>query len=93
VDKNALSDAPEKHFIIRGHPDAIERAKQLILEKAGLPAPQAGNFPRIFVKVPCENLKNFLAFRCGICYSAFRWFSRHMGCSISNTARVPSRAR
>lgn len=43
VDKSALSDAPEKHFIIRGHPDAIERARQMILEKAGLPAPPPGN--------------------------------------------------
>lgn len=37
MDKNAPPDAQEKNFIIRGTPDAVERAKAMILEKLGLP--------------------------------------------------------
>ena len=36
VDKNAPPDAREKNFIIRGAPDAVERAKNMILEKLGM---------------------------------------------------------
>jgi len=38
VDKSAPQDAREKNFIIRGSPDAVERAKAMIIEKIGLPA-------------------------------------------------------
>ena len=36
VDKNAPPDAQEKNFIIRGTPDAVERAKAMIMEKLGM---------------------------------------------------------
>ena len=36
VDKNAPPDAQEKNFIIRGSPEAVERAKGMILEKLGM---------------------------------------------------------
>ncbi len=36
VDKNAPPDAQEKNFIIRGTPEAVERAKAMILEKLGM---------------------------------------------------------
>jgi len=36
VDKNAPPDAQEKNFIIRGSPEAVERAKSMILEKLGM---------------------------------------------------------
>ena len=35
VDKNAPPDARDKNFIIRGTPDAVERAKSMIMEKLG----------------------------------------------------------
>jgi len=35
VDKNAPPDAREKNFVIRGSPEAVERAKSMILEKLG----------------------------------------------------------
>ena len=38
MDKNAPPDAEEKNFIIRGTPDAVERAKAMILEKLGMPS-------------------------------------------------------
>merc|ERR1719208_452142 len=37
VDKSAPQDAREKNFIIRGSPDAVERAKAMIMEKIGMP--------------------------------------------------------
>ena len=36
VDKNAPQDARDKNFIIRGAPDAVERAKSMIMEKLGM---------------------------------------------------------
>lgn len=36
IDKNAPNDSREKNFIIRGAPDAVERAKNMILEKLGM---------------------------------------------------------
>jgi far upstream element-binding protein len=36
VDKNAPPDAREKNFIIRGSPEAVERAKAMIMEKLGM---------------------------------------------------------
>ena len=36
VDKNAPPDAQEKNFIIRGSPEAVERAKAMIMEKLGM---------------------------------------------------------
>jgi len=46
VDKSAPQDAREKNFIIRGSPDAVERAKAMIMEKIGMPATAStyGNF-------------------------------------------------
>ena len=46
VDKNAPQDAREKNFIIRGSPDAVERAKAMIMEKIGMPvtASTFGNY-------------------------------------------------
>ena len=46
VDKNAPVDAREKNFIIRGTPDAVERAKGMIMEKIGMPvtASTYGNY-------------------------------------------------
>lgn len=46
VDKNALPDAREKNFIIRGSPEAVERAKGMIMEKIGMPvtASTYGNY-------------------------------------------------
>ncbi|CAB4070225.1 FUBP [Lepeophtheirus salmonis] len=35
VDKNAPLDAREKNFVIRGTPDSVEIAKQMIMEKVG----------------------------------------------------------
>merc|ERR1719186_740685 len=35
VDRNAPPDAPEKTFIIRGSPEAVERARNMIYEKVG----------------------------------------------------------
>ena len=46
VDKNAPPDAREKTFILRGAPDAVERAKQMICEKVGMgPGGGYGAFP------------------------------------------------
>jgi far upstream element-binding protein len=42
VDKNAPHDAHEKSFIVRGSPDAVERAKSMILEKLGMPGGGGG---------------------------------------------------
>ena len=36
MDKNASPDAQEKNFIIRGSPEAVERAKAMIMEKLGM---------------------------------------------------------
>merc|ERR1719318_2182377 len=36
IDKNAPPDAREKNFIIRGPPECVERAKQMVMEKIGL---------------------------------------------------------
>lgn len=36
VDKNAPPDAQEKNFIIRGTPEAVDRAKAMIMEKLGM---------------------------------------------------------
>merc|ERR1719430_2542193 len=36
IDKNAPPDAREKNFIIRGPPECVDRAKQMVLEKIGL---------------------------------------------------------
>ena len=46
VDKSAPPDAREKNFIIRGSPDAVERAKAMIMEKIGMPvtASTFGNY-------------------------------------------------
>jgi len=46
VDKSAPQDAREKNFIIRGSPDAVERAKAMIMEKIGMPvtASTFGNY-------------------------------------------------
>ena len=35
VDRNAPMDAPEKNFIIKGSAEAVERAKNMVLEKIG----------------------------------------------------------
>lgn len=37
VDKSAPPDAREKNFVIRGTPEAVERAKAMIMEKIGMP--------------------------------------------------------
>jgi len=37
VDKSAPPDAREKNFIIRGSPEAVDRAKAMIMEKIGMP--------------------------------------------------------
>merc|ERR550532_2207154 len=37
VDKSAPPDAREKNFVIRGSPEAVERAKAMIMEKIGMP--------------------------------------------------------
>jgi len=42
VDRNAPPDARDKNFVIRGTPEQVERAKQLILEKIGMPGPGGG---------------------------------------------------
>jgi len=42
VDKNAPPDAREKNFIIRGSPEAVERAKAMIMEKLGGPSGPGG---------------------------------------------------
>merc|ERR1719328_306185 len=46
VDKSAPPDAREKNFIIRGSPEAVERAKAMIMEKIGMPvtASTFGNY-------------------------------------------------
>jgi len=36
IDKNAPQDAREKNFIIRGPPECVDRAKQMVMEKIGL---------------------------------------------------------
>ena len=36
IDKNAPPDAREKNFIIRGPPECVDRAKQMVLEKIGV---------------------------------------------------------
>ncbi len=36
VDKNAPPDARDKNFVIRGSPDAVARAKEMILDKLGM---------------------------------------------------------
>jgi len=36
IDKNAPPDAREKNFVIRGPPECVDRAKQMVLEKIGL---------------------------------------------------------
>merc|ERR1712106_69539 len=36
IDRNAPEDAQEKHFVIRGSPEAVDRAKSMVLEKIGL---------------------------------------------------------
>merc|ERR1719357_2044748 len=36
IDKNAPPDAREKNFIIRGPPECVDRAKQMVMEKIGL---------------------------------------------------------
>lgn len=46
IDKKAPPEATEKNFIIRGSPDAVERAKQMVLEKIGAaPGSGYGSFP------------------------------------------------
>ena len=42
VDRNAPPDARDKNFVIRGTPEQVERAKQMILEKIGMPGPGGG---------------------------------------------------
>lgn len=42
IDRNAPADAREKNFIIRGPPDAVERAKSMIMEKLGMGGFDAG---------------------------------------------------
>lgn len=46
VDKSAPPDAREKNFIIRGSPEAVDRAKAMIMEKIGMPvtASTYGNY-------------------------------------------------
>lgn len=39
IDKQAPPDALDKNFSIRGTREAVEKAKQMILEKAGLGPP------------------------------------------------------
>ena len=36
IDKNAPPDAREKNFVIRGPPECVDRAKQMVMEKIGL---------------------------------------------------------
>ena len=36
IDKSAPPDAVEKNFIIRGPPECVDRAKQMVMEKIGL---------------------------------------------------------
>lgn len=46
IDKKAPPDATEKNFIIRGPPENVERAKQMVLEKIGAaPGSGYGAFP------------------------------------------------
>jgi len=42
VDRNAPPDARDKNFVIRGTQEQVERAKQMILEKIGMPGPGGG---------------------------------------------------
>ena len=35
IDKNAPTGCRDKNFVIRGSPDAVERAKNMILDKLG----------------------------------------------------------
>merc|ERR1719239_1406846 len=44
VDKNAPEGAREKNIVIKGPPEAIERAKQMIYEKVGGGPPPGGNY-------------------------------------------------
>merc|ERR1719225_939079 len=44
VDKNAPEGAREKNIVIKGPPEAIERAKQMIYEKVGGAPPSGGNY-------------------------------------------------
>lgn len=43
IDKNAPPEAREKNFIIRGDPTAVEKAKQMIMEKIGM-QPSNGSY-------------------------------------------------
>jgi len=46
IDKKAPPEATEKNFIIRGPPDSVDRAKQMVLEKIGAaPGSGYGAFP------------------------------------------------
>merc|ERR1719341_2826716 len=36
IDKSAPPDAAEKNFVIRGPPECVDRAKQMVMEKIGL---------------------------------------------------------
>ena len=42
VDRNAPPDARDKNFVLRGTPEQVERAKQMIMEKIGMPGPGGG---------------------------------------------------
>merc|ERR1719320_843908 len=44
VDKNAPEGAREKNIVLKGPPEAIERAKQMIYEKVGGGPPPGGNY-------------------------------------------------
>ena len=44
VDKNAPEGAREKNIVLKGPPEAIERAKQMIYEKVGGGPPSGGNY-------------------------------------------------
>ena len=45
VDKNAPEGAREKNIVIKGNPESIERAKQMIYEKVGGGPPPGNNYP------------------------------------------------
>jgi far upstream element-binding protein len=42
IDKNSPQEAREKNFVIRGAPEAVERAKNMIMEKLGMGGPGGG---------------------------------------------------
>eukprot|EP00095_Tigriopus_kingsejongensis_P003499 maker-scaffold373_size192110-snap-gene-0.39 protein:Tk03499 transcript:maker-scaffold373_size192110-snap-gene-0.39-mRNA-1 annotation:"far upstream element-binding protein 1" len=42
IDKNSPPEAREKTFVIRGSPDAVERAKSMVLEKLGMQGGYSG---------------------------------------------------